>query len=68
MTKFKVTDRRVIEACKGLNVDVETAAPAERFDAYCRWTLPSIGSDYSGWSTILLTVAANCGIRISNAY
>jgi hypothetical protein len=62
---FRVTDQRVIEACRGRSVDVETATPEARFEAYCQWTLPSITSHEPGWGRVLLDVAKGCGFKIN---
>lgn len=61
----KVVDARVIEACAGTGVDVNTATPAERFRAYCKWTGAVNLAEQNGlWANVLIDVAKGCGFSV----
>jgi hypothetical protein len=52
-------DARIVEACEGRGVDIETATPGEIVRAYCGWVLGD-----PQWGDDILDVADAAGYRM----
>ena len=55
----KVTDRRLVEACEGMGVDIDKATPKELLEAYFGWEF----GDHR-WADVILDIAENAGFKI----
>lgn len=59
-TQRRKADARIVEACEGRGVDIDTASPEEIVRAYCGWVLGD-----PQWADVILAVARNAGVRFN---
>jgi hypothetical protein len=59
MVRKLITDQRIIEACAGVGIDIDTASPDQMVEAYAHWVL---GSPY--WATVFEDIMRNAGVKL----
>ncbi len=57
---MNVKDQRILDACKGVDLDPETATPLQLVRAYAQWTLGD-----AQWAEVFVSVIKSAGYKIS---